>query len=386
MLRLYRFLIGYLTVVLVGNDCEKILNIAARERIIFNALYYRKGKIEGRISVSDFRRMRYLLRGSKTRIHVMKKHGLPFIIDRYNNRLGFFAGFALFFAIIYVLSLFVWNVEVSGNKRVSNQEIISVCNKLSIAEGRYKGAINPKTDAQRFLLNSKGIAWASITIEGCVLTVNVSEIKNEANIRKEPCNIIASHDGIIKRMDITQGNSVVAVDDVVKKGDLLVSGIFERLEGTEFVYSEGVVEAQTTRTFTAEADYIQTKKEPTGKKYSHTVFSAFNIDIPLYIGQIKGDCIFETNHKQLQLFGKKIPVSLTTKNCSMTRDKSVKYSEQELKDMLKKDIKAEISKTGIKKYTVKEENFVQTEKGIKLTVTIVGIENIAQKEKILVGS
>lgn len=386
MLQLYRFLVGYLTVVLVGDDCEKLLNIAARERIIFNALHYRKGKIEGRISVSDFRRMRFLVRGSKTRIHVLKKHGLPFIVKRYNNRLGFMAGLALFFAIIYILSLFVWNIEVSGNNRVSDEEIISTCEQLLITEGRYKGAINPKTDAQRFILNSNGIAWASITIEGCVLTVNVSEIKNEANGQKEPCNIIAEHDGIIQRMDITQGNSVVSVNDVVKKGDLLISGIFERLSGTEFVNSEGVVEALTTRTFSAEADYVQTKKQLTGKTKSHTVFSIFNIDLPLYIGQIKGDYIFEIRQKQLKLFEKKLPVVLTGKHCSMTRDETVEYSEEKLKEMLKKEIEQDIAKTGIKQYTVKGEEVQKTPDGIKLTMIISGIENIAKKEKILVGS
>lgn len=386
MLRFYHFLIGYLTVILTGKNCENVLNAAARERISFNDLHYRKGSIEGKITVSDFRRLRYCIRGTGARVHITGKHGMPFIINRYRHRIGFFAGLALFAAVIYTLSLFVWSIEVTGNHKVTREAVISACNELGITEGAYKNSIDPKIDAQRLLLCSDGLAWASITIEGSVLTVNVSEIKNQQGSDEEPCNLIAAADGIISRIDLTDGNALVSVGDAVKKGDLLVSGIFERLSGTEFVASEGTVDAITTRTFTASAEYVQYRQEPTGKIRSHSVLSVFWFDIPLYVGEINGSYTAEFKQKELKLFGCSLPLSVTTKRCSETERIKVEYNEEQLKEILKKDIEKQINDAKISDYTVKQENFTPTENGLKLTVIISATENIAVKEKILIGS
>ena len=386
MLKIYYFLVGYVSVVLVGKNCENLLNAAARNRISFSSLHYRKGRIEGNITVSDFRRLRECVRGTGARVHIVGKHGIPFITARYRNRIGFFIGMIIFSAIIYTLSLFVWNIEVTGNRDVSLQTIISACEELDITVGALKKSIDPKVDSQRLMLCADGIAWASITIEGCELTVNISEIKNEQTPKEEPCNLIASADGIINKIDLTEGNALVSVGDVVKKGDILVSGIFERLSGTEFVVSSGIVEANTTREFSASADYIQYHYIPTGKVRSHTVLSLFWLDIPLYVGEIKGDHTAEVTSKKLELFGNTLPVALTTKKFTETKKMKFEYSRDELEEQLKKDVEKQIKNMGISDYSVKTEAFSENDDGISVFVTVSANENIAEKEKILIGS
>lgn len=386
MKRLYHYLVGYLKVTLKGENCEKILNAAARERISFNALNYRKGKIEGKVTVSDFRRLRYCVRKTDARVHIISKHGLPFIVNRHRHRIGFFSGALLFVAILYTLSLFVWNIEVTGNHKTDDKTILSACDELGIKIGAYKNGIDNKIDAQRLLLCSKDLAWASITIEGSCLTVNVSEIKNQQNEEREPCNLVAAEDGIITRIDVTEGNTIVSVSDVVKKGDLLVSGIFERLSETEFVASQGTVEATVDKTFTASADYVQKVFKSTEKVRSHSVLSLFWLNIPLYVGRIEGDYISETVRKDLKLFDRTLPISITTKRCVETEKIEVKYNDEQLKSMLKKDIEEQMKSAGITEYTVKSEGFSNTDSSIVLTVVITTNENIAIKEKILMGT
>lgn len=368
MLWFYHFIIGYLSVSLTGKNCESLLNVAARERISFNDLHYRKGRIEGKITVSDFRRIRCCVRGTGARIHITGKHGLPFIINRYRRRIGLFSGGILFMTVLYVLSLFVWNIEVTGNHNVPKETIIAACEELGITEGTYKGKINPKVDAQRLLLCADGLAWASINIEGSVVTVNVSEIKNQQNSAEEPCNLIASADGIIHKIDLTSGNAVVAVGDAVSKGDLLVSGIIERMSGTEFVPSVGTVTAHTTRIFTVSGEFIQTKQLPTDRVRSHSVLSLFWLDIPLYTGRINGSYTAETEHKQLELFGRGLPVSITTKKCTETKPVTVEYNENELKEILKNEITKQINDAQITDYTIKHESFSSTDTGLTLEV------------------
>ena len=68
-----------------------------------------------------------------------------------------------------------------------------------------------------------------------------------------PTNLKAAADGIIKRIDVTSGNCIVKVGDTVAKGDILVSGMEERADGTKFVHSAGRVTAVIEREVTVTA-------------------------------------------------------------------------------------------------------------------------------------
>ena len=70
---------------------------------------------------------------------------------------------------------------------------------------------------------------------------------------------MATADGIIKKMDIVSGNSVVKVGQAVKKGDLLVSGIIETVDGTRFVKSKGTVLATSEKEITLRENFKQKK-------------------------------------------------------------------------------------------------------------------------------
>ncbi len=386
MLWLYYWLRGYLRVNINGTGAEKLLNIAAANRISFRDLHYKSGKISGCIPVSSFKELRTYGFKSHARLHITERHGLPFLLNKYHLRIGFFAGAALFFCILYFMSMFVWRIDVVGNKNVSEKDILAACNQLGIYEGSFKKRITPKVDAQKLLLEVDGLAWASLNIEGCVLTVDVTEIRNEQIKGEEPCNICASFDGIIKKLDVTSGNALVSVGDVVRKGDILVSGINERAGFTEFVVSSGEVIAETERTFTAERAFKDKVAIKTGKIKKRTVFSFFGLDIPLYLGNVKGDYISDVKVRSFELFGKGIPIEFTTKKFIITEQKDVVYTYEELSKMLEDEIIEEIEKSGIKEYELLSNETQNTTDGIKVVWHIKANENIASFEKILLDS
>ena len=386
MLFLYRFMIGFLHVKISGDNLEEVLNAAARERIFFWDLHYKKREIIGKISVADFRRLRSCKRGRGTRIHIIKKCGLPFLIHRYRLRFGMFSGIALFMALIYILSMFIWSVEVTGNKNIEKTVVLNACKQLGIEVGTFKKNIDPKVDSQKLMLKVDGIAWASLNIEGSVLTVNISEIKDTKQEKGEPDNFVAAADGIIKKIDLTSGNAVVKVGDAVKKGDLLVSGVVEKLSGTEFVPCEGFVFAETIHTINVSGKYEQEKYMRTGKVRKHSVLSVFGMNIPLYIGKITGDYESEIISKKAKICGRELPIGITTKKCYMTSKQNLKFSEEELLKQLDEKIKKEIEKMGIKDYSVVDKRIEHNIDGILVSIDIKSVENVAIKGKILVGS
>lgn len=382
-----RLLTGYLTVSIEGAGAEIVLNRAAARRIRLWGLRYCRGKITGRISTGDFKRLREIRRGTSAHIKIIGKHGLPFKTRRYRRRLGLLIGPVIFFAVLFVLSRFVWSIEVSGNKSISAERLIAACESIGIHRGMAKSRLSPAIDAQKLLLSFPELSWAALNLEGSVLTVNVSEAVSAApgNDGAEPCDLRASADGIITKIDITAGTPAVRVGDAVRTGDVLVSGIEESSYGTRFIRSQGTVTAKTERTLTISGAYSQTLTVKTGKSRTQSVLTLFGLNIPLFLGSPSGEYQSVTDRSVLTVYGRSLPISLTTRVCEFTEQRDITYSDEQLTEILKKQLEMQKKELGISDYSLISENTEQTGDGLRLTQLIEATENIAESRKILIA-
>lgn len=383
MLWLYRFIIGYLEVEYSGDVTEIILNICAKQGISLWSIKRRDKKIRGFITVRDFKTLPRIAKGSGIRVHILKKRGFPFIARRYKKRLGIPVGAAIFFCFLEVMSCFIWTVEVSGNKTLPERDILAACEKIGVKEGAKKSSVNPKTAKQELLLELSKLAWASVNIEGCRVTVNVSEAAQKSEENGTPTNLKAAADGIITKINITSGNCLVKPGDTVAKGDLLVSGVIERADSTGFVRSVGNVTAKTERELTVSAYYKRNVSEKTGRIKRKRVLSFFGIDIPLFLGHENGSFKSRTEVKEALLLGKSLPIRLYTKYYEMTVQKEVILSKDELLKELEEELKKAAQVEKIADFEVKNREFDEIEGGIRLKAIIYAEENIAAEEIML---
>ena len=381
MLWLYKFIIGFLEVEFSGDITEVILNICAKHGISLWNIKRKDKKIRCFMTVSSFRVLPDIARKSGIRVHILKKIGLPFIINRYKRRFGIPVGAAVFFSFLYFMSCFVWSVEVEGNKAGPENEILSTCETFGIKEGVLKSSIDPQIGKQKLLLEQNKLAWASVNVEGCIVTVNVTEAKEKEQDNSIATNITAAADGIITKIDVTSGNCLVKVGDTVAKGQLLVSGVIEHADSTRFVHSSGSIIAKTERVITVSADYKRIVAKKTGAVKKRSVLSFFGINIPLYLGNVNGSFESRSDTKQAALLGKKLPIRLQTKYYEMTNDEEIKVSKEELLKELERLLKSEAK--GIANFEVKSRNFTEKDSGITLKSVITAEENIAKAEILL---
>ena len=383
MLWLYRFIIGFLEVEFSGDIAEVILNICAKNGIsLWNSR--RKGqKIRGYITVRDFKTLPNKAKKSGLRVHILKKRGLPFIINRYKNRFGIPVGAALFFSFLYIMSCFIWSIQVDGNKGTSESVILEACEKIGIKEGTLKSKIKPQIAKQELLLEVKNLAWASVNIEGSKATVNITEAKDKGEDKSTPTNLIASADGKITKIDITSGNCVVKAGDTVAKGELLVSGVIERANSTSFVHSAGMITAETEREIEVKACYTRTVSRKTGVTKKRSVLYFFGIKIPLYLGGVNGSYEFRYDIKEICLLGEKLPIRLYTKYYEMTEEKEITITKDELLKELEELLKETANKEKIYDFEVKNRKFEEFDGGISLKAVISAEENIAKPEILL---
>lgn len=380
MLFLYRFLSGALLVEFSGIYPEKIFNLCARNRINIWGMQHKEQKLCCNITVKDFLKLPKILRKSGIRVHILKKSGFPFFIRKYNKRFGVFAGIVLFFLFLQIMSGYIWIIEVEGNKNVDAQNIITACESLGIKQGVKKSKINAKADAQDLLLKTEELAWASLNIEGCKLTVNVTEITQKKEDNTVATNLKASADGVITHIDVTSGNCVVKVGDVVKKGDVLVSGIIENEWGTRFVHSIGKIMAKTETQITIKEKFIQQSNVETGKVKSRKVIDFFGIKIPLYLGSIRGNYKTQKSVWQMQFLGQKLPVKIHTKRYIFQAKHTVTYDYEKAVQKLEDTLKNEYGDK------VKSKEYKELKDGVQLKAIIIDKQNIAVSEKLLVAN
>ena len=383
MFFIYRFRRGFLRIEIRGDIAEALLNICAKNGIPLWSIKRRGSVIRSFISVSDFRRLPRLIAGSGLRVHILARYGLPFFTERYKERLGIPVGAALFFVFLTFMSGFVWSVGIEGNGDIPKEELIAECRELGIYEGMRKSDISPAGAKLQLLLRDNRLSWCAFNIEGCYLTVDVTEAKKKEEDNSVPTNLKAAADGIIKRIDVTSGNCIVKVGDTVAKGDILVSGIEERADGTKFVHSAGRVTAVTEREITVTAKYKQKTAVLTGKKKTKRVLSVFGLKIPLYLGSESKPYRATTNKKVLKLFGRELPVALYEKRFEFTDETEKNFDraslEAELDRLFSEQVKLEISGD----FTVKNREIDEIQGGLRLKSAVSAEENIAVQDIML---
>ncbi|MBQ8304190.1 MAG: sporulation protein YqfD [Clostridia bacterium] len=382
---LFRYLKGYLRVHFSGDFSERILNLSARNSAtLWEIEKGGSGAILANISVKDFRKIRTIRAKSGVRVKIIKKIGAPFIIKKYSKRIGFALGIITFFVIINFLSGYVWKIEVSGNERVNETLILNACSELGINEGTKIKNIDTNKAKEQLLIKLNGLAWASFNIEGCRLTVEVSEIKNNTQNESEPSNLLAKVDGVIRHINVKSGNCLVKVGDAVVKDDMLVSGTIELAESgiISKVKSKGEIIAETERIFTVKVPKKQIKTVTSEKQITKRVLSFFSVKIPLYLGETKKPFICKTELKELKLFNEKIPISITKKIFYPTKEVEINLSDDEAKEIAIQKINAALKNGNFKDFSLIKEGLKSTKDEFILTQTFKCEENIVYEEKI----
>ena len=175
MNRLIRYLKGYVHIRLISREPERFLNLCAHNRILLWRLVSRDGFYEMYLSAADFFRLHSLCRKSGSRIKVIGKYGLPFFLYRNRKRKAFFLGILLCMCLLYVLSLFLWNIHVSGNYANSTGTILAFLEQEGITHGILKAKLNCSEIAALLREEFSNITWVSAKIEGTQLILEVKE-------------------------------------------------------------------------------------------------------------------------------------------------------------------------------------------------------------------
>lgn len=371
-----------------GKNPEKLLNSAVQCQIPLWQIERRGTALFACTTPGGYRRLRLAVRKTGLRLRLQKRSGFPFLARRFQRRWGVLLGLVLFFTLIQFLSMFIWNINVTGGDETARAEVTQAAASLGITSGTWKNSVSLKQIKEDLLREVPGLSWASMNLTGCELNIELRErsLPPQMIPTDQPCNLKARIGGVIVRVDAKAGFPAVSAGDTVTPGDLLISGVRQDAFGATMLrHAQGEVIAATTHKITCEIPLTQTKQVPTGETLVRRRLAVFGVEIPLNLTSPPQDGVYTRTFsaEPVELLGVRIPVQRYTETWNRIQEQTVALTEQEAADQAEQELQKQLAEQFPQAKVVSSIKTRQLRSGVlTLTAVLQCEENIAQEEQI----
>ena len=159
-------------------------------------------------------------------------------------------------AISFIFDFSIWIpsrilfVEILGNSKVHSALIEEKIGEMGIKFGAKRSNIRSESLKNAMLSEIPELDWVGVTTAGCVATV---EVREKAFLDKDSldseyiASVVADTDGVIEEITVTKGIALCKKGQVVKKGQVLISGYEDCGLLIKAARAQGEVIGQTSR-------------------------------------------------------------------------------------------------------------------------------------------
>ena len=216
-----------------GEQTLRFVNLCRNNGIELRHLIRDDNALQIEIDAKNFKKLRPLVRKTHVKIHILNRQGPAFFFYRHKKRWWFLIGAAACAGIIYVLSLFIWQIDIDGNSKYTEALILQALAQMNVKTGCRKSEIDLPGIEEELRIMYNEITWVSASITGTKLRIELREgnLKTSEVSESGPADLVADEDAVITNLVVRQGTAAVHYGDEVKKGDVLI-------EGRVFIYNE----------------------------------------------------------------------------------------------------------------------------------------------------
>lgn len=381
---------GSLRIRVTGGSYDRFLNLCANHGIALWNLEYADGGYEMDISLTGFRMLRPLARKSSSKVRILRRRGLPFFLHRYRKRKMLFAGMAFGLFVMITLSRFLWSIDIEGNEKITDGQILHYLEEVQISAGTRLSKIDCKDLAAKLRRQFEDFTWVAVSQDGTSLSIQVQENTDFSYVRETvkdtaPADLVADKNGTIVSIITRKGVPLVAKGDKVKKGDVLVKGVLDivddsgEVKGHQYCHSDADIQIKTTYQYKEKIPVTKVEKKYTGRKKTeyyvrignqYLAIPSGNLPFSQYdtIRDIRQLCLFQNFYLPFSLV---IQEHLEYENVKVKRDETTVVGEAE-KNLYKFFTKIQEKGVQIFKNNVKIET---NEKYCMAKGTLILIEN-----------
>ena len=245
----------------------------------------------------------------------IRREGLLEALGFLFGRPGLLVGLLLSILLVGIASTRLWEIRVNGNVTVSRREVISELAAAGLSVGAHVPSIDVDSIENRLLMHSERISWISVNLIGTVAEIELRE-KLPAPVEEtddSPANLVARTDGVILSCEVLEGNLLVGVGDPVRRGEVLVSGVYDSaILGYRLTRARGAIYAETEHEITVSVPYryeATARSMPVGKRCTLHFFGTERTLFEVGEGIEEGTAVEETRY--LTVFGRTVPIGIT---------------------------------------------------------------------------
>jgi len=279
MRKIWAYIFGYLSLMVKGPHPERFINLAfTRGVYLWDLNWTSPDTLILKVYANSFRVLRHLARQSGCRIRIRKKRGFPFLINRFRRRRMLLFGGFIFVLLLYILSSFIWTLDIEGTKRISENKIRSLAAEQGLKPGNFRYQVDRDQVVNHLLRELPEISFAEVKV-GPRSRIRIVEKVRVPKVQGN-CHIVAKKDGVIDTVLALTGQPMVKEGDLVKKGQIIISGAIYPPEPepdpnnqkppapqkpVRYVQAQGVVYARVWYRFYGEAPRDEVVEEETNR-------------------------------------------------------------------------------------------------------------------------
>lgn len=189
----------------------------------------------------DLSIVRRIRKQHKIPIHFTRPDSDSIIQFQWMTLIGLFG----FIILPYIFSLFLWQISIDDVSDERQVKLFSELHNLKVDERKMMSKLVTDSEIRQVLLaKNHDLSWIHIKRTGSkmhITSVPAPVISREPSDQKTPSDLVAFRKGVITNYDLTSGERLIPINETVKKGDVLVTGVLKQGDTDIIVGAQGQV-------------------------------------------------------------------------------------------------------------------------------------------------
>lgn len=367
---------GYVRIKVWGFSPERFMNLCSNKNILLWDIVKQGDVYTMCISLSGFYQLRPIARKTGTRVMILGRYGLPFFVPVILARKIFVAGLILCVGFWMWSSLYIWDIELSGNYQITQDVFDSFLKNNDIHIGMKKDELDIEALEKEIRRQFSAVTWTSAKLNGTKLNIDIKE--NEAPavtaVRESEGgrDLVAEYEGVVVSIMVRSGVPKVVAGDTVESGTLLVEGkvpVYNEdatVREYQYVESDADIYIRHVATCHGKLPFDHVDKEYTGrvKKQYYLRFGEKELSLPQKDPFLIYDCLIRESRPAL--FEKlSIPVAWGARTYREYQNVEYEYTVSEAEELLQKQISDFLASLAEKGVQIIEKNVrIDTDNGM----------------------
>lgn len=341
LLRVFHWLFGCVKFQIYG-DAARFLNLAAKSGLLLWGFARSEAGAFACCRPGDYRRLRPIARRCRVTLRCRERRGLAFELKRARQRPGLMIGTAVGVAVFWLLSGFVWGVEVSGTETVSERTVLRAAAENGVFVGARRSGVSGRLAAHGILSEVSGLSWVAVNTNGCFAEVIVREGERTPEVTDDSklTNLVAARAGTVVAIEAERGRPEVTLGETVQAGQLLISGSYQEEKDPwssspnapyeQLGAARGRVIAETYREFAVQVPAEKRIQRLTGECQTNRTLVILGLRLPLGLNDTPAQTARSyTKRRQVTALGVKLPITLEETVFAFTEEDVRVLSQEE---------------------------------------------------------